>query len=164
MLKEVQSQAIANWDSNNPILASVVNTSDPTKNAVVVSNNDWSNILGSMNIWLYMYSSQLPATWKTGQYAALLETWTYWVWDGTAWENTNITFDNSELQSLLKIINPLHRINFNGLDQLKVATDTNSSLLSYNWSNPSPNNADFQYNLPVQSKTPRLIDRQWFIF
>lgn len=125
---------------------------------------NWGWGWSGMDIWLYALSSVLPATWKTGQYAAVLETWTYWVWNGTSWEDTNITFDNSELQSLLKIINPLHRINFNAIDQLKVATDTNSSILAYNYSYIAPADADFQYNLPVHTKTPRLIDRQWFIF
>ena len=43
MAKEIVSKSISNWDSTNPIQASVVvSTLDPTKNWLVVCNPDWS--------------------------------------------------------------------------------------------------------------------------
>lgn len=122
-------------------------------------------------LWLYAVSSVLPTIWKLWQYAGVLQTGTYWYWDGSAWVDSLIVFSEIQqdnLQDLVlaisQVINPLHRINFNNIDQLKVTTDTNSSVLAYNYAYVSPGDADLQYNLPVHSKTPRLIDRQWFIF
>lgn len=45
MAKEIVSTAISNWDSSNPIQASVVEyVSDPTKKWLVICNPDWSSI------------------------------------------------------------------------------------------------------------------------
>jgi hypothetical protein len=44
MSKETESMAISNWDNTNPLLVSVVVTSDPTKNGLVVCNADGSPI------------------------------------------------------------------------------------------------------------------------
>ena len=46
MGKEIKSKAISNWDSTNPIQASVVKLlSDPTKNGIVICNADGSPIV-----------------------------------------------------------------------------------------------------------------------
>jgi len=59
MAKETVSMAIANWDTTNPIQASVVvSTGDPTKNALIVSwPTGWGiPTLPALDTWSYAIS------------------------------------------------------------------------------------------------------------
>lgn len=67
-------------------------------------------------------------------------------------------------KSILNTIRPLHRINFNSLDQLKVSVDQNSVVNSANYVYLSQYSADFAYMIPIHNKTPRQLVRSQFMF
>lgn len=79
--------------------------------------------------------------------------------------NSWTTWDiNTNLEYLRKTLRPIHRFNFNSADQLKVTADTNTAIIVYQYYLATQSNPDFAYNFNLHSRTPRLLDRQWFIF
>lgn len=109
-MKETKSRAISNWDTTNPIQASViVSTSDPTKNGLVIVNPDWSKILW----WHIIQDEWISLTQRTklnfiGSWVVASDnawTWTtdititwVWTWD---WQfNGNTIWSKKTLGSI----------------------------------------------------------------
>lgn len=130
-----------------------------------------------VDIWIYTLSSSLPL-WKTGQYAGVLETGTYWYWDELwkdSWVNiTNQTsidkIDDSAalLKQLLPMLEPSNLQDSAGrqriaIDYIAWTTLGNSApawTLMLPWQTIPVMNVSTWYAQLVQNKIDQLWTRQ----